>query len=402
MTDELNAPLGSKKKREKANNALKSVVARLRYLPFTGIAMGIIITIVGAAIVRIAIVNDPMGGQPIATVEISASKNTNPVAGDAAAPPSIAESPSFSNPGVSNENEPGGPSITNVDEALAESGGMSEATPAAVRELLQLGIDPELVEKTENGPIPHVGPNGKTPFTTYSRASMGPATANGRPLVAIVITGLGLSETSTLDAIERLPDNVTLAFAPYGRSLQRTTAAARQEGHEMLLQIPLEPFDYPENDPGPQTLLAEQPPRSNLDKLFWIMARFGGYYGVMNHMGARFTASTGDFEPIMEELGTRGLGYFDDGSSNRSVAPQLAQSNQVPFARASMELDASPSRATILAALQALEAKAMEDGYAIGVASALPISIQTIAEWANNLAEDGVILVPLSALMTKS
>ena len=32
-------------------------------------------------------------------------------------------------------------------------------------------------------------------------------------------------------------------------------ARAREAGHEVLLEVPMEPFDYPDNDPGPQTLL---------------------------------------------------------------------------------------------------------------------------------------------------
>ena len=137
---------------------------------------------------------------------------------------------------------------------------------------------------------------------------------------------------------------MTLAFAPYGSALESLTAEARTAGHELMLEIPLEPFDYPQNDPGPHTLLVEQPPRDNLEKLYWLLTRMGGYTGVINHMGARFTASAADFGPVMEELGLRGLAYLDDGSSNRSVAPQLARQNQVPFVRADQALDTNPAR----------------------------------------------------------
>ncbi len=223
--------------------------------------------------------------------------------------------------------------------------------------------------------------------------------SEGRPRVAIVVTGLGLNETGTLEAVAKLPNDVTLAFAPYGRTLESTTAAARAEGHELFLEVPLEPFDYPDNDPGPQTLLTGEPPRANLDKLFWLMARFGGYAGIINNMGARFTASGGDFSPIMEELGARGLGYLDDGSSNRSLAPQLARTSSVPFSRADMQLDGNPAREPILEALTALEEKAMEGGQAIGLVTALPVSVDTVAEWAAGLDARGISLVPASALM---
>ena len=51
--------------------------------------------------------------------------------------------------------------------------------------------------------------------------------------------------------------------------------------------------------------------------------------------------------------------------------------------------------------LKALEARATERGAAIGVISALPISIQTLAEWAKTAGDRGFTLVPTSALMQK-
>jgi polysaccharide deacetylase 2 family uncharacterized protein YibQ len=115
-------------------------------------------------------------------------------------------------------------------------------------------------------------------------------------------------------------------------------------------------------------------------------------------MGARFTASAADFAPVMEELGLRGLAYLDDGSSNRSVAPQLARQNAVPYTRIDAVIDSNPSRTAIMAALDELTRTADERGQAAGLLSALPVSISTLAEWANGLDEDRYLLVPVSTL----
>lgn len=379
MVDELSAPLGRRKAKGRRWMDLSPRV------PLTRLSLALVGLLVGGAVLRVMTVDDPMGGRPQAEVAINTAAPHNPLAA-ALSTEGLTAGPEF----------PASPSITTLGgDGLAEAD--IGPDPGLVPDAN--GVLPDLVEETQYGPIPRMGPTGKTPFQAYARPSITPAAANGRPLVAIVVTGLGLNEQGTLDAVDALPDNVTLAFAPYGKTLDNTVAAARNGGHEVMLELPLEPFDYPENDPGPETLLTGQPPRANLDKLFWLMARMGGYIGVINHLGARFTASGGDFGPLMEELGTRGLAYLDDGSSNRSLAPQLAQSNKVPFARGDMMLDANPSRAPILAALDALEAKARANGSAVGIVSALPISIQTVAEWARGLEDKGVILVPVSALM---
>ena len=379
MADDLSAPLiGRKRRRDTASPARvprSFPVARSLFA-----LLGLIVVGVGA---RILLVDQPDGGRPFAEVEITAAPDSNPLAtalsGKRATIEAGPEMPIGGGPAINLEST----------SAALETGAEPEAS----------GIIPDLAEQTQFGAIPRLGPGGETPFAAYARPSVTPETAEGKPLVALVVTGLGLNEAGTMGVIKDLPSEVTLAFAPYGKTLERTVPAARSEGHEILLEVPLEPFDYPDNDPGPQTLLTGQPPRANLDKLFWLMARFGGYAGLINHMGARFTASGGDFSPFMEELGARGLGYLDDGSSNRSLAPQLANSNKVPFARADIMLDADPARAPILAALEQLEAKARKEGTAIGIVSALPVSVEVLAEWSSALEERGISLVPVSALM---
>ncbi len=372
---DLSAPLARRRDRQKAKREAPGG-KRFR-LPIARIAFGLLATIGLVVFGYAMLVDDPEGGRPSTTAAITAARPPNPIAGANATP-----GPS--------------PSIITVDPEPAEI----VTEPVIVDEPLGLSptaILPDLVEETEFGQIPRMSGTGLRPFDAYARPSTTPATAAGKPLVAIVVTGLGLNHQSTLDAIGKLPDTVTLAFAPYGNELSETVATARTEGHEIFLEVPLEPFDYPDNDPGPDTLLTGQPPRDNLNRLFKVMSRFGGYVGVMNNMGARFTASGADFGPVMEELAASGLGYLDDGSSNRSLAPQLAAANRVPFNRVDLVLDAKPNRGAIVQQLDALVASARQKGSAIGIVSALPVSINTITDWAREL--DGVELVPASALM---
>jgi polysaccharide deacetylase 2 family uncharacterized protein YibQ len=387
MADDLSAPLGRKPDKAKPDDGTAPARRlRLGELPLARLGFGLVALLVLGLAARIWLADDPTGGRPVAEIEVGAP-GSNAVADSVSipSPVTITAGPEL----------PAGPGVTIVGDDVP-AGAPEGFGPAGAG---ADGLVPDLLEDTDKGAIPRKSATGDTPFTAYARPALTPATAGGRALVAVVVTGLGLNETSTAAAIDALPEAVTLAFAPYGPTLARSAAAARAGGHEILLQLPLEPFDYPESDPGPDTLLTGQPPRDNLKKLFAVMARLGGYIGLMNHMGARFTASASDFAPVMEELGARGLGYLDDGSSNRSVAPQLAAANAVAFARADMVLDQTPARAAIMDALAALIERAEADGAAIGVISALPVSVETLADWAETLDSDKVVLVPVSALM---
>jgi polysaccharide deacetylase 2 family uncharacterized protein YibQ len=216
------------------------------------------------------------------------------------------------------------------------------------------------------------------------------------------VTGLGVGAAKTTDAIMKLPGAVTLAFTPYGSDPSAAVARARAQGHEVLLQIPMEPFDYPDNDPGPQTLMVEATPEQNIERLQSHMGRFQAYVGIANYMGARFATTDAAMRPLMQELGKRGLVYFDDGSAPRSLSRAAADGAAVPHARADLAIDAVSSPAEIDKALAKLEGIARQRGAAIGVASGLPASIARISDWARSLEGKGLVLVPLTAALPRA
>jgi polysaccharide deacetylase 2 family uncharacterized protein YibQ len=246
-----------------------------------------------------------------------------------------------------------------------------------------------------------VAADGARPLDVYaSAAAQGADRRVAR--IAIVVGGLGISGATTNEAIAKLPDSVTLAFAPYGNDLSRLAARARGTGHEILLQLPMEPFDYPDNDPGPQTMLSSASNDQNIDRLHWMMSRIQGYVGVTNYMGARFTATEKSFSPVLQDIAKRGLLYLDDGSSPRSVAAKSAEALKTPFLKADVVVDASPTWGDIDSALAKLEMIAADKGYAIGTATALPVSIERIARWAKAAEARGIRIVPVSAILPKS
>jgi polysaccharide deacetylase 2 family uncharacterized protein YibQ len=256
-----------------------------------------------------------------------------------------------------------------------------------------------LVEESVYGPLPKVAQNGARPIDIYARPSRyaAKATANESPRIAVLVNGMGLSDGVTADAIKGLPPQISVAYGAYGRNLQDWVQKARDDGHEVLLQIPLEPEDYPQNDPGPHTLLTTLPPEENIKRLQWLMSRFTGYVGITNQMGARFEQNQASLAPVLEELKARGLLFVDDGTSPNSTAPQVAGALGLDFAVADVQIDALPSPSDIAKALAKLETLAKEQGSAIGVASAKPATVKQLTAWAEQLFGKGIVLIPVSA-----
>lgn len=254
----------------------------------------------------------------------------------------------------------------------------------------------ELLEETAFGKLPVIGADGLRPMEQYARPWSG---ARGTR-VAIVVGGLGLSQTGSQKAIRELPPEVTLGFAASGNSLQRWMQEARRQGHEILLQIPLEPFGYPGTNPGPDTLLAGDPVKVNIDRLHRSMAKITNYTGVMNYLGGRFLAEQAALEPVMRDIGKRGLLFLDDGSSAQSLSGGIAKAISAPQGFADILLDGEVTEAAILRKLDELERIARRNGQAIGVASAFDESVAAISKWSREAGGRGIEIVGVSALVS--
>jgi polysaccharide deacetylase 2 family uncharacterized protein YibQ len=291
----------------------------------------------------------------------------------------------------------GGPSLAPV----APTASLTEVDKVRIYDPLLLPAqaltaspDASLVENGTYGPLPKVAANGVRPLDAYAR----PAAKTGGLRIAIVVGGVGLDPATTHDAIAVLPGPVTLALAPYGDNLKQTLSDARASGHELLLQLPLEPYGYPKTDPGPHTLIAAATAKTNLDNLSWLLSRTTNYVGVMNYMGAAFTTTPQPMQALMEAVGKRGLLYLDDGSSPRSLAGDAA-AGRTPFLKADLVLDPDLAPAAIDARLDQLIAIARTRGFAVGSATAFPSTIERIAAFAKAAAARDITLVPVSALV---
>jgi polysaccharide deacetylase 2 family uncharacterized protein YibQ len=396
-SDELSAPLGKKRARK----------PKFR-LPFT--ALQAIATMLGVVLLAFGgfalFSNNPFGGEPIARVAIrapaAADKSAAKPAEAADKPPAAVEITAAKPPAGAGQR-----TVTIIDgsngsrQDVVVSGAGSDTIEPPAAPAMMAGIDQKLLEKSRYGMIPVVA-DGIRPFNAYAGANDADrARAAKLPTIAIVVGGLGVGAAKTTDAIMKLPAAVTLAFTPYGSDPGKLVERARAQRHEVLLQIPMEPFDYPDNDPGPQTLLTSVAGEQNLDRLQWHLSRFQGYIGIANFMGGRFVAADAAMQPIIRDAAKRGLGYLDDGVSPRSVAGSLAQAQAMPFAKADLTLDAVPTSTEIDKALGRLELLAKERGNAVGIASALPISIDRIGNWSKALESRGILLVPLTTAMLK-
>jgi polysaccharide deacetylase 2 family uncharacterized protein YibQ len=413
--DDLSAPLGRQPKPRR----------RSIKIPIPQIIAGALALFLGVFVLWAVVADDPFGGEPMAVVPANLRLAAKPPDATAAPKPSVAAETTQQQhdgpaapaalaaaaPGDVANNAPSPPAntttVTIIDGKTGAHQDVVVAAPApsaapASAPAAAVPLDQKFVEITPHGPIPKIAADGTRPADAFARPVQPLPGRPDAPRIALIVGGLGVSATNTSDAIAKLPGPVTLGFVPYGNDAQALVARARKGGHEVLLQVPMEPFDYPDNDPGPQTLLTSLTAQQNIDRLYWLMSRFQGYVGLANTMGARFTASESAFGPILRETAKRGMIFVDDGSNPRSVIGRIAGANNLPFARADVVLDSVPTPDEIDHALGRLEMAARERSIAVGIASALPVSIDHIAKWAKAAESRGLLLVPITAVTAKA
>jgi len=255
----------------------------------------------------------------------------------------------------------------------------------------------DVTDMTDQGPLPKIAANGSRPADVYAKKASLSDIHSDAPKIVLILGGMGLNEKLTKTAITQLPSEVTFAFAPYGNNIQAQVDKARDEGHEVFLQLPLEPVGYPANNPGPRTLLVDDEPKTAQDNLTWLMSRFAGYAGVINYMGGRYLSMPGVTKTLLTELKHRGLDFIEDGSLPMSATDGAAGSIGMPIRHSTTVIDQNPDPSSIAAALDALEQQAQGGEIAIGTGSGLDVTIQAVKDWIGAAQSRGTVIIPATA-----
>ncbi len=280
-------------------------------------------------------------------------------------------------------------------EPLVPPGGDTLAAPAFAslpprHDLAPLPAapDPALLRNGPHGPLP-ITAEGKSPRVVYAR----PFTATPkRDRIALVMVGLGLSREATEAAIRKLPPEVTLSFSPYAASLDGWVRRARAAGHEVMLDLPLQPPNFPAQDTGPLAILANATPLQMSLHLDSILGKTTSYVGLAGTLHSP-TVGSPEWLPLMHELRNRGLLYVGDGLSG------AAETDVPPSASVTLVADQTPFRADIDVRLARLLAAAHRDHSALAYLSPRPVTMERLLAWCATLPQRGAELAPVSAVV---
>jgi uncharacterized protein len=284
------------------------------------------------------------------------------------------------------------------------AGAGPKATPATAASLTRTlaakipGPDAALLRTTPFGKAPRISPDGRKAMHVYAAAS---PEQDDAPQIAIIVGGLGLNSALTQRAIDELPAEISLAFAPYAKDLKFWTQKARDAGHEVLIELPMEGYGANVDALGPAGLLTTQNREENLQRLDWLMSRFGGYFAATNYLGAKFSTQDEAMAPILKKLNDAGVAYIDDTGAS-TIASGRRNGGTIASVNRIIPAAPDPSRRNaVRRELRALELIAKRDGAALGKTYAYATTLDEIAAWTNGLEDDGFVAAPASTVLQK-
>lgn len=223
--------------------------------------------------------------------------------------------------------------------------------------------------------------------------------ADTRPRLALMVTDLGLAASVTNAALDTLPPDITLSFWANAPNVAASMAQARAKGFEVVLAVPMEPENFPQNDAGPNSLLTTLTDVENLARLNAHLSKAQNYIGIAPAMGGQFVTARDKLAPIMGALKAKGLMVVDSTQAPQSFITALARTQTVPFIKIDRVIDAAQGEEAWQAQLNGLVQLAKTNGHAAGVIVPYPAAFKQLAPFLADLPNKGIVLAPMSALV---
>jgi polysaccharide deacetylase 2 family uncharacterized protein YibQ len=235
-------------------------------------------------------------------------------------------------------------------------------------------------------------------FTFIALAASGSAISAGAPLLAVIIDDLGY-ELKAGQRVVNLPGPVACAILPSTPSAKRLAEAARVNGKEVLLHLPLQ-AQKNDGTVEPGGLLLDMS-RSQFAETFAAdIEAVPHAVGVNSHRGSMLTRHPGHMSWLMEEISARGnLFFVDSYTTAESVALQIAQEAGIPATRRDVFLDPDRSPDTLVREFARLKKLALETGFAVGIGHPYPATLDFLEQELPGLRDDGFELISISRMV---
>ena len=219
----------------------------------------------------------------------------------------------------------------------------------------------------------------------------------GAPRIAVIVDDLG-ARREVFDLLREIRRPLTVAVSPALPLSAPIARDAARAGMEVLLALPMEPYRYPQVDPGPGALLMSMAPGEIQQVVGGHLEVVAPAVGVVNRMGSRLTEDRRRMRAVLEVLAARRLFLVDAYTSSQSVAFDEAREAGVRAARRQILVDHARGEAGDRARWDEVATWAERRGEVVVVAHGHALTVRLLKEYVPRWEARGLRLVPVSQL----
>ncbi len=252
-----------------------------------------------------------------------------------------------------------------------------------------------LYEESEYGKIPIIRSKDLlTSFRAYQLPfDLEKVNKIDKPVISFVLTDYGLSKDLSELALDLLPKEVSLLLSPYSNLPDEWLKMAREKGHEVWLQLPIQNEKFA--NLGKYEIFHHYSINRKLKSLKQLMGSTHGYVGLASYIDDSANISSSHYSRIADEIYARGLGFLELNPDAPKIIEAKAFIKNAPYIKSDMEVLTIKGKDS---SFEKLEKIAKEKDIAVATIASYPNTIKNLAIWINKVAKSDYIVAPISAI----
>lgn len=241
-------------------------------------------------------------------------------------------------------------------------------------------------QKNENGIVFNIkNKNGHSESENIAKKMADKFIIKDAPNISILVTGLGLDKEITNNALNKLPNSISLGFLSYSHDFEYLDISNR----DLLMNIPMETYNYFFKDNGPYSLICKLGEANNSQRLNYIISKSSNFNGYYTEAYESFTDDIRDLNFLLKKINkTNKYILYNDPKEIKSfndVAVKLGMKDKI--LKVDIIINKSMSEAKFENKLNDLKLIAKAKGHAIAVVNANIYNIDFLEKWIKRVAK---------------
>lgn len=219
--------------------------------------------------------------------------------------------------------------------------------------------------------------------------------------IALVIDDFGAYPLEESKKFLNLGIPFTASVIPFEKWTKEILDLLSEKNIEVIVHLPMEPEDYPKNDPGANAIYTNLPPSEIKRRVRQAIDAIGIAVGLNNHMGSKATADAKTMGIVADAVSESGLFFIDSKTTIYSCALDKMRSRNIPSTAQDGNIDLQPDTVSVAQKFfeLALKSRQTDQGMLI-VGHARNETFHAIKRVLPTIEKYGIEFVPASRLVS--